>query len=48
MMQFAREAGATEVRSSVVARNVRALNLYASLGFRLDPPTMTFHWLRAS
>jgi ribosomal protein S18 acetylase RimI-like enzyme len=47
MLQLARQQGARRVRTSVVARNYRVLNLYARLGFSLSPPTMTFHWLRA-
>jgi RimJ/RimL family protein N-acetyltransferase len=46
MMDEARRGGARRVRSSIVARNHRVLNLYASLGFRFLPPTMTFHWVR--
>ena len=46
MLASARDAGATRVRTSVVARNVRVLNLYSALGFRLEPPAMTFHWVR--
>lgn len=46
MLDLARDAGAVRVRTSVVARNVRVLNLYAALGFRLAPPAMTFHWVR--
>lgn len=48
MLELARAAGAVRVRTSVVARNVRVLNLYATLGFRLEPPAMTFHWVRPS
>lgn len=44
MLAMARDGGARQIRTSVVARNVRVLNLYASLGFRLEPPAMTFHW----
>ena len=45
MLKLAHSEGATKVRTSVVARNVRVLNLYATLGFRLEPPAMTFHWV---
>lgn len=48
MLALARDAGAERVRTSVVARNVRVLNLYATLGFRLESPAMTFHWVRSS
>ena len=47
MLNRAVKIGATRVRTSVVARNHRVLNLYASLGFRLSPPSMTFHWVRS-
>lgn len=46
MLQQAAEAGARRVRTSIVARNVRVLNLYARLGFRFLAPQMTFHWVR--
>lgn len=46
MLAHAREEGATRVRTSVVARNHRVLNLYGRLRFRMSPPAMTFHWLR--
>lgn len=46
MLQQAFEAGAIRVRTSIVARNHRVLNLYANLGFRFPPPLMTFHWVR--
>ncbi len=45
MLKLAHAEGAAKVRTSVVARNVRVLNLYATLGFRLEPPAMTFHWV---
>lgn len=45
MLKLANTDGAHQIRTSVVARNVRVLNLYASLGFRLEPPAMTFHWV---
>ncbi|MDP1653407.1 MAG: GNAT family N-acetyltransferase [Rhodocyclaceae bacterium] len=47
MLHQARSSGAQRVRTSIVARNHRALNLYAQLGFRFPPPLMTFHWVRA-
>lgn len=46
MLDQARKAGAQRVCSSIVARNVRVLGLYARLGFQFAPPTMTFHWVR--
>lgn len=48
MLNQAAKSGARRVRTSVVARNHRVLNLYARLGFRFSPPSMTFHWVRSS
>ena len=45
MIERAKRDGATRVRSSIVMRNLRVLNLYASLGFRFEAPSMTFHWV---
>ena len=45
MLRYARESGAQKVRTSIVARNHRVLNLYAKLGFLFPPPLMTFHWV---
>jgi ribosomal protein S18 acetylase RimI-like enzyme len=47
MLNQAIKAGAQRVRTSIVVRNYRVLNLYARLGFFLPPPLMTFHWVRA-
>ena len=41
MLRQAREQGARKVRTSIVARNHRVLNLYARLGFRFPSPLMT-------
>lgn len=46
MLASARDAGAARVRTSIVARNHRVLNLYSRLGFSFPPPLMTFHWVR--
>ena len=46
MLRLAREQGAKKVRTSIVARNYRVLNLYARLGFRFPSPLMTLHWVR--
>lgn len=46
MLDRATEQGALRVRTSIVARNHRVLNLYASLGFHFSEPLMTFHWVR--
>jgi RimJ/RimL family protein N-acetyltransferase len=45
MILHAQEQGAERVRTTIVARNFRVLNLYARLGFRFPPPMMTFHWV---
>ena len=46
MIAHAAASGARRVRTSIVARNHRVLNLYARLGFRFPAPLMTFHWVR--
>lgn len=46
MIRQAADAGAKRIRTSIVARNERVLNLYARLGFRFPAPLMTFHWVR--
>ena len=48
MIKQAAENGAQKIRTSIVARNNRVLNLYARLGFRFPPPLMTFHWVSGS
>jgi len=47
MLNQAIKTGAQRVRTSIVARNHRVLNLYARLGFQFPPPSMTFHWVRS-
>lgn len=46
MLRSAREQGAKKVKTCIVARNYRVLNLYAKLRFHFPPPLMTFHWMR--
>ena len=46
MLRLAKEQGAKKVRTSIVARNYRVLNLYARLGFHFPSPLMTLHWVR--
>ena len=46
MIEQAKAGGARRLRTSIVARNHRVLNLYARLGFRFPAPLMTFHWVR--
>ncbi|MES9899575.1 MAG: GNAT family N-acetyltransferase [Sedimenticola sp.] len=48
MLELSKEQGVEKVRTSIVARNYRVLNLYSSLGFRFSSPKMTFHWVRRS
>ncbi|MHB8810247.1 MAG: GNAT family N-acetyltransferase [Desulfobulbaceae bacterium] len=48
MLAQAGAAGAQRVRTCIVARNHRVLNLYARLDFRFPPPLMTFHWVRTA
>lgn len=45
MIAHAQESGCVRVESSISARNVRVMNLYARLGFRFGDPAMTFHWI---
>lgn len=47
MLNQASKSGARRVRTSIVARNHRVLNLYARLGWHFPPPSMTFHWVRS-
>ena len=35
------------VMTTISARNIAVLNLYAKLDFRFLPPEMTFHWVRS-
>lgn len=44
MIERARGEGARRVRSAIVVRNVRVMNLYAKLGFRFQPPLIGLHW----
>jgi GNAT superfamily N-acetyltransferase len=37
--------GFLHASTTIAARNVPVLNLYAKLQFRFDPPEMTFHWI---
>lgn len=46
MIDKAFREGAKRIRTSIVARNHRVLNLYVRLGFRFPRPLMTFHWVR--
>jgi RimJ/RimL family protein N-acetyltransferase len=46
MLNQAKKEGADRVHTCISARNHRAVNLYASLGFYFPPPLMTFHWVR--
>lgn len=47
MIDKAREDGAKRIRTSIVARNHRVLNLYARLDFQFPKPLMTFHWVKS-
>ena len=47
MLNQASSRDAQRVRTSIVARNYRVLNLYARLGFVFTSPAMTFHWVRS-
>lgn len=47
MMQFFKLKGFKSIETTISARNIRVLNLYAQIGFRFKPPQMTFHWLKS-
>jgi RimJ/RimL family protein N-acetyltransferase len=46
MIKCAAAQSMKRVRTTIVARNVRVLNLYARLGFRFRAPQMTLHWAK--
>ncbi|KAA6187859.1 GNAT family N-acetyltransferase [Thiohalocapsa marina] len=48
MLRHHQAEGYATVTTTISARNIRVLNLYAQLGFRFMPPEMTFHWVRAA
>lgn len=46
MLHYHAQQEITTVETSISARNIPVLNLYAYLGFRFLPSEMTFHWVR--
>jgi ribosomal protein S18 acetylase RimI-like enzyme len=46
MLRRHQAEGATEVATTISARNAPVLGLYAGLQFGFLPPEMTFHWVR--
>jgi RimJ/RimL family protein N-acetyltransferase len=46
MLHFHQREGMKQIATTIAARNTPVLNLYASLGFRFQPPEITLHWLR--
>jgi RimJ/RimL family protein N-acetyltransferase len=46
MLRYHQAEGCKGLMTTISARNVAVLNLYAKLGFRFLPPEMTFHWVR--
>jgi RimJ/RimL family protein N-acetyltransferase len=46
MLRYHQAEGCEALMTTISARNVAVLNLYAKLGFRFRPPEMTFHWVR--
>ena len=46
MLRYHQAEGCEGLMTTISARNVAVLNLYAKLGFRFRPPEMTFHWVR--
>ena len=47
MIMHHRSEGVDRIETTISAHNAAALNLYAGLGYRFQPPAMTFHWYRA-
>lgn len=45
MTALHRSRGRTGIETTISAHNAPVLNIYARLGFRFGPPSMTFHWL---
>lgn len=46
MMARARREGARRIETTISARNIPVIHLYAGLGFRFESPATTFHWVR--
>lgn len=46
MLRHHQAEACQQITSTISARNVAVLNLYAKLNFRFAPPEMTFHWVR--
>jgi RimJ/RimL family protein N-acetyltransferase len=46
MLHHHQREGMARIATTIAARNTPVLNLYASLGFRFQPPEITLHWLR--
>jgi RimJ/RimL family protein N-acetyltransferase len=46
MIMHHRDQGFKRVLATISARNCPVLNLYSKLGFKFEPPEMTFHWVR--
>ena len=45
MLRYHCNHGQDGVSTTISARNIPVLNLYASLSFKFAPPDMTFHWM---
>lgn len=45
MMIRHHKEGIKEIKTTISARNIAVINLYAKLGFRFESPMMTFHWI---
>lgn len=48
MLRHHQAEGYDTVTTTISARNIPVLNLYAQLNFRFMSPEMTFHWLRTT
>lgn len=45
MVNVAQVDGCVAVQTCIAVRNVKVMNLYASLGFKFTNPAMTLHWI---
>jgi hypothetical protein len=46
MLMLHNAQGIEAVETCVSGHNIRVLNLYSTLGFRMAGAEMTFHWIR--
>jgi RimJ/RimL family protein N-acetyltransferase len=46
MIMHHKNQGFKRILTTISARNCPVLNVYSKLGFKFEPPEMTFHWVR--